>query len=70
MKYQGSTNYKTWNVGLYIDNEWELYCLAKTCRTYQDFVNNVSTSATVDGVRWDDPEIDHAELDIHIADIC
>ena len=64
--YNGWTNYQTWNVALYIQNEFYLYQLAQGCDTYQDFVDLMTMSEqflTSDGVSWTDPTLDTDELD-------
>jgi hypothetical protein len=76
-KYQGWTNYETWNVALYINNEYDLYCLAceyvkqakKFCRkvSYDNLIPDIecirNSQMTPDGVRWMDGRIDTNELD-------
>ena len=77
MSYNGWANYETWNVALYIQNEWALYCLARNwVRDRRDSgYDNVSYDVfrhtlmyeagnvkTADGVRWDDESLDHREL--------
>ena len=76
--YNGWANYETWNVALYLQNDWALYCLAREWVqdrrdsgydnvSYDVFRHTlVSESAyvtgTPDGVRWDDESLDHTEL--------
>jgi len=71
--YNGWTNYETWNVSLYINNEYDLYMLAcdyvKQCikfeRTvsYKQFAARYLGITTPDGVSYTHPALDHQELD-------
>ena len=82
--YNGWANFATWNVALYIQNEWALYCLAREWvqdrrdSGYDDVSYDVfrhtlmSESANVktpDGVYWDDESLDHAELTELLAEL-
>ena len=73
----GWANYETWNAALWIGNDEFLYNTAKACVTYREgletpwdkFVRCMTDGqigrhlvTTGDGVRWDDPEIDAAEM--------
>ena len=63
--YNGWTNYETWNVALYIQNEYGLYQMAKRCEDYShlvEIITEVSSQATPDGVSWTDPKLDIDEL--------
>ena len=35
--YNGWTNYETWNVALYMDNDEQSYALARTCKNYEEY---------------------------------
>ena len=70
--YNGWTNYQTWNVALFIQNEFYLYQLAQGCDTYQDFVDLMTMSEqflTPDGVSWTDPTLGTDELDEMIEEL-
>lgn len=71
MSFNGWANYHTWNVALYIQNEYSLYKTARGCDTYQDFLNWSGLEGTVtgDGVSWTDPDLDIQELDEMIQDL-
>ena len=74
--YNGWANYETWNVALYIQNEFELYTLAcdyvKQARkfgtkvSYDSLIPAIeysrSSQITPDGVRWMDGQINVDEV--------
>ena len=68
--YNGWANYQTWNVVLWIDNDENLYTLAKQCGSYSDFkqlmrdiFNSGLAFETPDGVAWSDSGINLPELE-------
>ena len=69
--YNGWANYETWNVALWIGNHEGLYNIARRCRDYNHFVANVSEflTQTMDGVAWNDSELDTDELDEMIDEL-
>ena len=70
--YNGWTNYETWNVALYINNDQGLYNLAQDCETYEQFsdlMTECGTQITPDGVSWTHPTLDTDELDELIAEL-
>ena len=67
--YNGHTNYETWNVSLWIQNEEMLYhtaCeYAQRGDTYGEFVsylNDCNITQTPDGVSYTDTELDGISL--------
>ena len=79
-RYNGWTNYETWNVALYLNNEEPLYRAAVEYAngtdepTYGEFIGQaIATGAlltplTPDGIRWLDSGLDYDELDEMIRD--
>jgi hypothetical protein len=66
-EYNGWTNYETWNVSLWINNNEQMYHIAtrKIVRTYRDFVNVakcLGITQTGDGVKFTNPKIDTDEM--------
>ena len=72
----GWYNYQTWNVALYIQNEYPIYSLARewvqdrkdsgyeTCDydTFRHTLTELVGAVTPDGVSWSDPTLDNDEL--------
>ncbi len=53
--YNGWTNYETWNVALWIQNDEGLY--------------ECGSTETPDGVKWNDHKINHTELNDMIEEL-
>lgn len=76
-EYQGWSNYETWNVALYIQNEASLYQLAKFMRglrnPYAEFryimTDEFETTRTPDGVSYNDPCLNVDELNAMIREL-
>ena len=80
--YNGWTNYQTWNVALYIQNEYPLYSLAcewvehqrdndDTCDydVFRHTLTELAGDITPDGVSWSDPTLDTDELTEMLMDL-
>jgi hypothetical protein len=71
--YNGWTNYETWNVALWIQNDEGLYNLINDgdiC-CYEELVEvlwDCGSKETPDGVKWNDPKINVAELNGDVFD--
>ena len=74
MTYEGWANYQTWNVALWINNDYPLYTAARDYAianpkdaTYSYFaayvIDPMWGDITADGVSWTDPTLDHEALD-------
>ena len=64
--YNGWTNHATWNVSLWIQNDYETYRVARKYDRYDALIPRLELmwgQMTPDGVRWMDPTIDTDELD-------
>lgn len=65
--YNGWSNYETWNVALWLQNDFCFYALALACGSYREFLFAIAGDsvglATPDGVSWFDPALNFAELD-------
>lgn len=64
--FNGWSNYETWNVALWINNDDGLYAIARGCGSYAEFVDEMrelGSTETPDRVAWNDSGIDRAELD-------
>jgi hypothetical protein len=68
--YNGWTNYETWNVALWINNDEGLYNIARRCVDYKQFVAIISEfcTQTGDGVKWNDPAVNVVQIDSDVFD--
>ena len=70
--YNGWKNYETWNVALYIQNEYSLYQLAQELDNYETFIDmmrELGSLETPDQVAWNDSGIDHDEINEMLKDL-
>ena len=75
VKYNGWTDWTTWNVALWINNDQGFYSIAKECQNYADFLYEmqamIGSFATPDGADWGEANIEEMnELigEIYIAE--
>ena len=72
--YNGWSNYETWNVALWIQNEYGFYSIALQCDDYSEFVDALegcgfNSKVTPDGVLWNDANLNLIELNEMIKDL-
>lgn len=70
--YNGWTNYETWNVALYIQNDEGLYNACRGMSDYQEVVNlmrEVGSKETPDGVKWDSAKINDFQINEMLQDL-
>ena len=61
--YNGWTNYETWNVALWLQNDYVLYKFALRYDDYSKFVAAIGFGEqTPDGVSFASPKLDYQEL--------
>jgi len=60
-RYQGWSNWHTWNANLWIMNEYYTYKVAQTCRSgeefreeFADYILSCSDGIDLDQVNWDE----------------
>lgn len=70
--YNGWANWETWNVALWIQNDYSTYCIARGARSYDSIIPLLEGhwgQCTPDGARWMDGRIDTAALDRMLQDL-
>lgn len=72
--FQGWANYETWNVALYIQNEYDLYTMAKQMaehgyKSLSHMLVELCGPVTPDGVYWKHADLDITELNEMLADL-
>ncbi len=70
--YNGWANWETWNVALWIQNDYITYKVAQRYDSYDRLIPHLEMmwgQMTPDGARWMDPTIDTAALDEMLADL-
>lgn len=70
--YNGWANYATWNVSLWIQNEYHIYKVARQYDSYDRLLPRLQRlmgDTTPDGISWSDKSLDHEELDEMLTDL-
>jgi hypothetical protein len=72
-EYNGWTNYETWNVALWIQNDEGLYNLARGAGDYKTFADVMTEfygddAQTPDGVKYADPKVNVLEINSDVFD--
>ena len=70
--FNGWSNYETWNVALWLQNDENLYSIARRYDSYDMLIPRlelITGQMTPDGVRWMDGRINTAELDDMLAEL-
>ena len=71
--YNGWTNYETWNVALWLQNDPGLYDLAREYFTYDVLAEvlylEFGLKETPDGVKFNDPKINRIEMNEMLEDL-
>jgi len=71
--YNGWTNYETWNVALWIQNDEGLYDLAKNFTDYETLVNvlyeEFGVKETKDGVKFASAKINDFQINEMLKDL-
>ena len=70
--YNGWSNYETWNVALWLQNDQNLYYLAQEMDNYIDTAEALidgGCDATPDGVKWNDPAVNVIQINSQVFDL-
>jgi hypothetical protein len=70
--YNGWANWETWNVALWIQNDYSTYKVARLYDSYDRLIPRLERmwgQMTPDGARWMDGKIDTDALDEMLADL-
>lgn len=51
-KHNGYSNYETWNIVLWLDNDESFNSIAQSCNNYDEFKRKIAIGGTPDSVSW------------------
>jgi hypothetical protein len=71
-EYNGWTNYETWNVSLWIQNDPGLYDACRDLTDYNEVIEllyDCGSKETPDGVKWNSKKINHIEINEMLQDL-
>ena len=70
--YNGWANYETWNASLWLGNDEMLYSIARRAYSWRNCIDLLmlhGITETGDGVRYDDVNIDAAEMEEFLEEL-
>jgi hypothetical protein len=70
--YNGWSNYETWNVALWIQNDEGLYDACREMTDYNEVIEllyDCGSKETRDGVKWNSTKINHIEINEMLQDL-
>ena len=70
--YNGWANYETWNISLWLQNEYSFWKLARKFDNYNRLIPHLENNfgqTTPDGVRWMNPSVNVEELNAMLSEM-
>ena len=56
--YNGYADWTTWNVSMWIGNDYGFYQIARNCKDFDEFCAVIESEKTPDGAIWDQADSD------------